>query len=178
MTRIPVTGALALGILLIPLAAFAQEDNRGAMDNEQPPAKEETPIGAPGAKKDDKGPAKKLTVFELVGKLLKIKVVVKGPKVKPDVAADIAGKIEGALKDCAVKEIQGNAKYLVNDDKLYRAKIAVTTKLEAGVCKKVKASVSGKSPIMKTCVGTLEGLETGYGEMSQQITASIDTGLK
>lgn len=161
--------ALTVGLVLCPIAAVAQPAD---------PEKDEVPVGGPAKGKDDKGPAKKLTVFELVGKLLKIKVAVKGPKVKPEIAADIAGKIEGALKDCAVKEIQGNAKYLVNDDKMYRARTTLSVKLEAGVFKKVKAAVAGKSPIIKACTAQFDGLETGYGELNQQITATIETSLK
>lgn len=169
MTKPLVICALTVGLLLCPAAVFGQPAD---------PEKEETPVGGTGKAKDDKGPAKKLTVFELVGKLLKIKVAVKGPKVKPEIAAEIAGKIEGALKDCAVKEIQGNPKYLVNDDKMYRARTTLSAKLEAGVFRKVKAAVAGKSPIVKSCAGQFDGLETGYGEMNQQITATIETALK
>ena len=170
----PKTAAALIAVAFLAVvagAAFAQPE-------EQTPAKEETPVGGPVTKGKDDKPQKKLTVYELVGKLLKIKVAVKGPKVKPDVAADIAGKVEGALKDCVVKEIKANEKYLVNDDKLYRSKTALSVKLDAGVFKKVKAAVSGKSPIMKACMGSLDGLETGFGDMNQQITASVETGLK
>jgi hypothetical protein len=166
-----VLAVLAVLFVLCPAPAAAQE-------NAEPPAKEEVPVGAGDAKKDEgKGPAKKLTVFELVGKMLKVKVAVKLPKKQAAAAADIASKVESAIKDCAVSEIRANEKYLVNDDKLYRARGTLAVKLDAGVFKKASASVSGKSPIMKTCMGSLKGLETGYGDLSGGLTVIVETGL-
>ncbi|MBI5526765.1 MAG: hypothetical protein HY897_10570 [Deltaproteobacteria bacterium] len=161
-------------LLVVCLPQAAAQENAA-----DPPAKEEVPVGGGDAKKDDgKGQGKKLTVFELVGKILKVKVTVKLPKKHAAAAEDIASKVESAIKDCAVQEIRGNEKYLVNDDKLYRAKGTLSVKLDAGVFKKVAASVSGKSPIMKTCMGSLKGLETGHGELGGGLTVIVETGLK
>ena len=160
---------LAVLLVLCPIFAAAQET----------PAKEEVPVDPEGTPKDDgKAQGKKLTVFELVGKILKVKVSVKLPKKQAAAAEDIAGKVESAIKDCAVAEIRANEKYLAADDKLYRAKGTLSAKVEAGVFKKVSASVSGKSPIMKKCMGSLSGLETGYGELSGALSVIVETGLK
>jgi hypothetical protein len=141
--------------------------------------KDEVPVEGGAADKAGSQEAKRPGVFELVNRMLEVRVNVKGKKMSPEVSADIASKVEGALKDCFVQQIKANEKYRVRDDKLYKARYSLSVKMDRGLFKGVSVdSSSGSSPVMKACVKPLIGLETGYGDQAGNISITIDTRLK
>lgn len=157
---------LAFGVLACG-AAFAQVE------------KEEVPVEGGAAGKADGPEAKRPGVFELVNRMLEVKVTVKGKKMVPEISADIASKVEGALKDCFVQQIRSNEKYRVRDDKIYRSRYSLSVKLDRGLFKSVSVdSSAGSSPVVKACIKPLTGLETGYGDYSGNITIAVETRLR
>jgi hypothetical protein len=118
-------------------------------------------------------------VFELVNKMLEVEVTVRGKKLPKETADDMAAKVDGALRDCFVRQIQANEKYRVRDDKIYKSRYVLSVKAEKGLFQKVSVdSSSGSSPVMKACVKSVQGLETGYGDCSGMLAVTINTRLK
>jgi hypothetical protein len=141
--------------------------------------KAEEPVEATPAPSKEPVEQKKPGVFELVSKLLEIKIQIKGKKISREQADDISGKVDGALRDCFVQQIKANEKYRVRDDRLYRSKYALGVRMEQGLFKKVAVtSSSGTSPIVKACIKPLTGFETGYGELTGQAAVEIETRLR
>ena len=159
--------AATLFFLILTGAAIAQEE------------KEEVRVEVAPKAKDSAAEAKKPGVYELVNRMLEVKVEVKAKNLSGEISEDMAGKVAGALKDCLVQQIKGNEKYRVRDDRLYRSRYVLGVKIEGGLFRKVSVdSSTGASPVIKVCIKPLTGLETGAGEYTGSAVVTIDTRLR
>ncbi|MFA6033269.1 MAG: hypothetical protein WC889_10255 [Myxococcota bacterium] len=159
--------AAPVALLLLAGAAAAQQE------------KEEVQVEGVAKAGDAAAEAKKPGVFELVNRMLEVKVDVRAKNLTREISEDMAGKVEGALKDCFVQQIKGNEKYRVKDDRLYRSRYVLGVKVDKGLFKKVSVdSSTGASPVVRVCIKPLSGLETGYGDYTGSATVTIDTRLR
>jgi len=124
------------------------------------------------------GKQKKVSVFEIVNKLLAIDVKTEGRRLNREQRAEISGKIEGSMKDCIAKVLMEHEEFQKRDKKLFDSDYVIKVKMEGGVFKKIKILKSKtKSPFMKECINALIDFESGYN-INTEVNMKLKTRLK
>ncbi|MCX7944369.1 MAG: hypothetical protein N2746_07680 [Deltaproteobacteria bacterium] len=141
--------------------------------------KEEVRLDEKGIEsKKDKRKNKKISVFEIINKLLRLDVEVKGRKLTRDQKDDLAKKVEGSVKDCVSKILIEREEYQRRDKKLFNSDWIVKIKMTHGTFEEIKVLKSKtKSPFMHECISSLKEFETGYNlnaELKLRIKTKID----
>lgn len=128
-------------------------------------------------KKKD-GKEKKVSVFEIVNKLLTVNVKVEGKKFSKEQRAEISGKIESNIKDCVAKVLMEHEEFQKRDKKLYNSDSVLKIKVVNGTFDNVKIMKSAtKSPFIKDCLNSLKEFETGYN-INSELTVKVKTNIK
>ena len=124
------------------------------------------------------GKQKKVSVFEIVNKLLSIDVRAEGKRLSREQRADISGKIDSSIKDCVAKVLMEHEEFQKRDKKLFESDYVIKIKMEGGVFKNIKIVKSKtKSPFMKECINALGDFESGYN-INTEVNMKVKTRLK
>ncbi len=124
------------------------------------------------------GKDKKVSVFEIVNKLLVVEVKTEGKKFTKEQKAETSGKIESNIKDCVAKVLMAKEEYQKKDKKLFDSDSVVRIKVTGGTFESIKIQKSKtKSPFMKECISSLREFETGYN-VNTELTVKVKTRIK
>lgn len=146
---------------------FAQE--MGDKEDIKMEAKQEKKVN----KKD-----KKVSVFEIVNKLLKVDVTTEGKRFSKEQKAEISGKIESSIKDCIAKVLVEKEEFQKRDKKLFDADSVLKVKVVGGTFENIKVqNLKTKSPFMKECINSLKEFETGYN-INSELVIRVKTRIK
>jgi hypothetical protein len=163
--------AILLMIFLITFSSKLMAQEEGV--------KEE--VKGEGKSQDEKkkdGREKKISVFEIVNKLLLVNVKVEGKKFSKEQRAEISGKIESNIKDCVAKVLIEHEEFQKKDKKLFNSDSVLKIKVVNGTFDNVKIVKSAtRSPFIKNCLNSLKEFETGYN-INSELTVKAKTNIK
>lgn len=140
--------------------------------------KEEVKLEGSATEKKVQGKDKKVSVFEIVNRLLVVEVRVEGKRLNKKERAEMAGRIESSIKDCIANALMQKEEYQKRDNRLFDSDSHLKVRVKDGTFVNIKILESKtKSPFIKECLSSLKDFEVGYN-IDTELNIKIKTRIK